>query len=130
MNPEQVVTTMNEPEMTEQSVRDAVAFSDSGPMEFAIVDVMGHQRFVGKLSEQLVAGTPFVRVDSLNPDFSIRSTKLIGASSIYMISPITIEEIRSRLAPAEQPVMLTDRREVYHHDDDDDADEEDFDDYP
>lgn len=86
------------------------------PDEFAIVDVMGHQQFIGRLSEQVVAGTAFVRIDTLNADFTVKETRLIGAASIYMIRPLSLEKFMFEIAPAKQPAMLVDRRERYQDD--------------
>jgi len=68
---------------------------------YAIVDVMGHQRYIGRVTEQVIAGTGFVRIDvppvacegrQLKPGW----TKLVGTGSIYAISPIT-EELAMRM---------------------------------
>lgn len=63
--------------------------------QWAIVDVMGHQRYIGRVTEQVVAGKGFVRVDvpavdDERPGF----TKLLGVGSIYAISPVTEEIAR------------------------------------
>lgn len=60
---------------------------------WAIVEVMGHARFAGYVSEQALGGANFVRVDvpevpadqyyGPRPAF----TKLFGAGSIYSITP-------------------------------------------
>lgn len=65
--------------------------------EWAIVDVMGHQRYVGRVSEETIAGTGFVRIDipSTGPEHP-EWTKLIGPSSIYAITPVS-EEIARQL---------------------------------
>jgi hypothetical protein len=57
--------------------------------EWAIVDVMGHQRFVGRVTEQVVAGQGFVRVDIPATEKVAAWTKLIGPGSIYAITPVT-----------------------------------------
>lgn len=62
---------------------------------WAIVDVMGHQRFIGRVTEQVIAGQGFIRVDV--PDVegedpgAISFTKVMGAKSIYMIEPVSKE---------------------------------------
>ncbi len=62
--------------------------------EWAIVDVMGHQRFVGKVSEQVIAGQGFVRVDIPATSTTPAWTKLIGTASIYAITPVSEEIAR------------------------------------
>lgn len=62
--------------------------------QWGIVEVMGHRSFGGRITEQTIGGTSFVRVDvpetSRQPAFS----KLFGAGSIYCISPTTEELAR------------------------------------
>ncbi len=62
--------------------------------EWCVVEIMGHKKFAGFVSEQAVGGASFVRVDvpevttekgDVLPSFS----KLFGASSIYCLSPCT-----------------------------------------
>lgn len=69
--------------------------------EWAIVDVMGHQRYIGKVSEQVVAGQGFVRVDVPGTQDSNPWTKLIGTGSIYAITPVS-EEIARGMAETSQ----------------------------
>lgn len=59
--------------------------------EWAIVDVMGHQRFTGRVTEHVIAGQGFIRVDVPNEDGSVAFTKLLGTASIYAISPVSQE---------------------------------------
>lgn len=65
--------------------------------QWAIVDVMGHQRYVGYVSEQVIAGQGFVRVDIPSVGDTPEWTKLIGTSSIYAITPVS-EEIARQMA--------------------------------
>lgn len=62
---------------------------------WAIVDVMGHQRFIGRVTEQVIAGQGFIRVDVPDVDSedpgAVSFTKVLGAKSIYMIEPVTKE---------------------------------------
>jgi len=69
--------------------------------QWAIVDVMGHQRYVGRVTEQVIAGTGFVRVDVPGTDKVKPWTKLIGTSSIYAITPVS-EEIARAMAQNRQ----------------------------
>lgn len=65
--------------------------------QWAIVDVMGHQRYVGLVTEQVIAGAGFVRVDIPETEGSSAWTKILGTSSIYSISPVS-ESIARQLA--------------------------------
>lgn len=65
--------------------------------QWAIVDVMGHQRYVGLVTEQVIAGTGFVRIDVPETPDVKPWTKLVGTSSIYAITPVS-EEIAKAMA--------------------------------
>jgi hypothetical protein len=64
---------------------------------WGILEVMGHIRLAGRISEQVVAGSAMVRVDvpavADRPPF----TRLFGAGSIYSLTPTT-EEIAFAVA--------------------------------
>lgn len=81
--------------------------SETKPFEsWAIVEVMGHRQFAGFVCEQAIGGASFVRVDvpevkageETLPGF----TKLLGAGSIYAISPCTEETARAYAAQSRQ----------------------------
>ena len=69
--------------------------------QWEIVDGMGHQRYIGKVTEQVIAGQGFVRVDVPETLKTKQWTKLIGTSSIYAITPTT-EEIARAMAEERQ----------------------------
>lgn len=67
---------------------------------YCVVEIMGHKKFAGLVTEQAIGGTSFVRVDvpevttengTVLPAFS----KLFGAASIYCLSPCTEETARA-----------------------------------
>jgi hypothetical protein len=76
---------------------------------WAIVEVMGHRQYAGYVTEQAIGGTSFVRVDvpevfaerqvgtrsGLSQEVMPAFTKLLGAGSIYAISPCTEETARA-----------------------------------
>lgn len=76
---------------------------------WAIVELLGHRQFAGFVSEQAIGGTSFVRVDvpevhadrqdgtraGLSQEVLPAFTKLLGAGSIYAISPCTEETARA-----------------------------------
>lgn len=60
---------------------------------------MGHKKYAGRVTEQTIGGAAFLRVDV--PELKGQSgatfpafTKLLGASSIYAITPTTEETAR------------------------------------
>ena len=59
--------------------------------EWAIVDLFGHQRIAGRVSEQAVGGCSFVRVDVPASDRRPGFTRLFGAGAIYAITIIDQE---------------------------------------
>ncbi len=61
---------------------------------WAIVEVFGHQKFAGRVTEQAIGGASFVRVDVPAVEGSPAFTKLFGASAIYSITPVTEELAR------------------------------------
>lgn len=63
----------------------------NGFNEWALCEIMGHQRIIGKVSEQVIAGAAFLRVDVPDKEGNTRFTRFYGASSIYAISPISKE---------------------------------------
>lgn len=62
---------------------------------WCIVEVMGHQRFAGRVTEQTIGGSSFVRVDV--PEIKGRQafTKMFGSGSIYCITPVDEETARA-----------------------------------
>ena len=56
---------------------------------WAIVEIMGHSRFAGYVSEQAVGGCNFVRVDVPETCGRPAFTKLFGQASIFSITPTT-----------------------------------------
>lgn len=55
---------------------------------WALVELLGRQRIVGRVTEQAIGGASFIRVDVPDESGNIRFTRLYGAGAIYAISPI------------------------------------------
>jgi len=55
--------------------------------QFAIVELFGHQVIAGKVSEQVIGGQGFVRVDVPAVDGQEAFTKFYGSGAIYAITP-------------------------------------------
>lgn len=68
---------------------------------FAILELMGHRRLAGKVSEAEIGGGAFLRIDMPMKDGS-NSTQFYSPGSIYCITPTT-EEIAREVALASQP---------------------------
>lgn len=62
--------------------------------EWALVELFGHQKIVGKVSEATLAGGAFLRVDVPAFDGLPAFTRFYGSSAIYSINPVTEEIAR------------------------------------
>lgn len=69
--------------------------------QWAIVELFGHQRIAGLVSEQAVGGCSFVRVDVPHTKASPEWTKLLGNGAIYAINFVT-EEVAKLAAESYQ----------------------------
>lgn len=59
---------------------------------WAILELMGHRRLIGYLSEVTIAGAAMLRIDVLTAEG--QSTQYYGAQAVYAITPITEETAR------------------------------------
>lgn len=66
--------------------------------EWCLVELMGHNRIVGKCTEAIVAGCPLLRVDVPAVDHNPAFTRFYGTPAIYAISPISEEIARQLIA--------------------------------
>lgn len=62
--------------------------------EWALVELFGHQKIVGKVSEASLAGGAFLRVDVPALGASPAFTRFFGPGAIYSINPVTEEVAR------------------------------------
>lgn len=98
---------------------------------WVILELMGHRRLTGYLTEQEIAGRPFLRIDiPADPP----ATQFYGAEAVYCITPTTEEMAKraaklSRIAPIQRwelpAVKPTDPGEVVDAEIEDDEDEAD-----
>lgn len=68
---------------------------------YCVVELFGHQRTAGLVTEQEIGGHGFVRVDVPHPD-GTTSSHLYGPTAIYAIHPVT-EEAAHAVAATCQP---------------------------
>jgi len=75
---------------------------------WAIVEIMGHRRMAGWLTEQQIAGAGFLRLDvpDTDPAAGFTATQLYRPDSIYCITPCTEDTARraagiGRIAPVQ-----------------------------
>jgi hypothetical protein len=69
--------------------------------QWAILELMGHRRLAGKVSECAIGGGAFLRIDMPMKD-GFTSTQFYSPASIYCITPTT-EQIAREVALASQP---------------------------
>lgn len=113
--------------------------SDQKFESWAVVEVMGHNRYAGFLTEQAVGGCNFVRVDVPACGDRQAFTKLLGQGSIFAITPCDEATARAaaesfRSKPLEvamlthQPAARSGGADAWEPEDDDWDDEDDADD--
>lgn len=75
--------------------------------QWAVVEIMGHQKYAGLVSEQPLAGTNLLRIDVPAIGERLAFTKLFGGGSIFCITPCSEEAARSVAARChEAPVTV------------------------
>ena len=65
---------------------------------WAVVELMGHRKIAGYVSEAPQYGTAMLRVDCVTTEGEPVATQFYGGASIYALTPTT-EEIVRRMAP-------------------------------
>ena len=63
--------------------------------QFAIVELFGHSIIAGKVSEQVIGGQGFIRVDVPAIGEQEGFTKFYGAGAIYAITPCNEDAMRA-----------------------------------
>lgn len=65
--------------------------------QWAIVEIMGHSIFAGRVSEQVIAGASMIRVDVPEVDEQPGYTKFFGPAAIYCITPVSAEMVKATI---------------------------------
>jgi hypothetical protein len=68
---------------------------------WAIVEIMGHQKYAGFCTEQPIAGSAFLRIDVPAVAGEPAFTKLFGGSAVFSLTPVT-EDVARGVAAAVQ----------------------------
>ena len=58
---------------------------------YCIVELFGHQKISGRVTEHTIGGMPFVRVDVPETKRCPAFTRMFGAGAIYSITPVSEE---------------------------------------
>lgn len=80
---------------------------------WGIIELFGHQKMAGKVTEQTVGGSALIRIDVPNTDRQPAFTRFLNMSAIYAINPVT-EEVATASANSinSQPINVWDAREI------------------
>lgn len=57
----------------------------------AVIELFGHQKMAGKVTEQTIGVATFIRVDVPETSQQPKFTRLLNPSAIYAINPVTSE---------------------------------------
>jgi hypothetical protein len=94
--------------------------------QWALIELFGHQRIVGKVTEATIGGCAFLRVDVPASETESAYTKYYGNGAIYSMTPIAeniamglLERIRPRPMSVYDLPQLSNRRDDGEDDDDD-----------
>lgn len=63
----------------------------------AVVELFGHNRMAGKVTEQTIGSASFIRIDVPETTQQPKFTRLVNPSAIYAINPVT-EEVMIAMA--------------------------------
>jgi hypothetical protein len=98
------------------------------PETWGIVEVMGHSRYAGRLSEDQRFGFPLLRVEVPAIEGAAAFEKHLGGASIFAITPCSEEVARAAAVRfAARPITLVDfapRLPAPQYDEDDEDDED------
>lgn len=95
--------------------------------QWCILEIFGHERIAGRVTEQRIGGSSFVRVDVPGLNGADGFTRLYGEKAIYSITPVS-EDIARRAAAKMQvePVNVYQLAAPANNDDDDDEGDNSF----
>lgn len=80
--------------------------SELRDLGWSIVELMGHRRLAGRVREECLFGTVFLRLEVPSPqDEETFVTQFYGGSSVYAITPTT-EAIARAVSRASQPAPV------------------------
>ena len=72
---------------------------------WAIVELMGHRRLAGLVSEAVQYGVPMLRLDVPGPSGTPLATQFYGGAALYCVTPTT-EEIARAVAASSRPAPV------------------------
>mgnify|MGYP000895465297 FL=1 len=80
---------------------------------FAIVELFGHQKISGKVTEQAFGSSTFVRIDVPETKFQPAFSRLVNPAAVYAINPVT-EDVMKIMAEniQQKPIESWDIRKM------------------
>jgi hypothetical protein len=61
---------------------------------WCIVDLFGHQKLAGLVTEHTIAGAGFIRIDVPDTKIQPKFTRFVNPSAIYDINPVTEDVVK------------------------------------
>lgn len=83
--------------------------------QWALVELFGHTRIAGRVTEQSIAGGALLRVDVPETSSTPAFTRFFGISAIYSINPVTEEVAKSLVEQMKAEPLQEWDIEVYMH---------------
>ncbi len=81
--------------------------------QWCLLEIMGHQRYAGRVTEQTIGGTSFLRIHIPATPGKVAFTKFFSASSVYAITPIAEDLARGIAQKLDQePISVYDLPEA------------------
>jgi hypothetical protein len=74
--------------------------------DWCILDLFGHTRIAGKVSEATIAGGAFLRIDIPGKDGAAVMTQFYGPAAVFSMTPVA-EDVARAFALSHQPVPAT-----------------------
>ena len=103
--------------MSSGQARETLRAEDNFPPGWAILELMGHRRLAGWVSEQEIGGARMLRIDvfdeSVEDRLKSRITQFYGGASVYALTPASERVCRrmgETLGAAARPVSEFDLR--------------------
>lgn len=84
---------------------------------WAIVELFGHQRIAGFVTEAEIGGCSFLRVDVPEIEESAAMTKFYGNGAIYSMTPVSEEVVKAflkRYKPAPLNIYMPEIKSIEH----------------
>ena len=78
---------------------------NKGFEEWAVLELMGHRRLAGKITDAVIGGGAFIRIDIPTKDGN-KATQFYSPGSVYCITPTT-EEIARMIAVNSEPEPIS-----------------------